>query len=252
MSPLYAYGVLPADNTRSTGQPPLPPGVAGSEVHLVAAGELAMAVSAVSSEDFAQDRLASRLEDAEWTAALAQAHFDVVEALFAQGPLLPLRMCIVFESADRVRAALADRAPVLASTLDRLAGSAEWSVKVVRRPARSGGQPVPAEPAATSGADYLKRAAARRDERQDAGLARARFVERLRGQLAPVVTANRDAPAASGHLLRASYLVRTDAAPAFLRVIEDADAAAERLGLTVEIAGPWAPYSFVPRLQEAS
>ncbi|HSR24708.1 MAG TPA: GvpL/GvpF family gas vesicle protein, partial [Candidatus Eisenbacteria bacterium] len=207
-----------------------------------------MAVSEVPRSDFGEERLEERLESPEWAAALAQTHFDVVEQLFARGPVLPLRMCTLFASPDRVADVLTARAAELQASLDRLAGCAEWSVKVAGR--RSASAPRTAD-TPTSGADYLRRASTRLAEQQDAGRRAQQHAERLHARLSSVAVEVAGGGPAGGLLHRASYLVRAGDRDRFLDLVQAADEASES-GVAVEVGGPWAPYSFVPRLQEAS
>lgn len=243
---LYAYGVLPrgTDAEADLGLR----GVAQADVALVGGPGLRMAVSEVPRSDFGEGRLEERLESPEWAAALAQTHFDVVQQLFARGPLLPLRMCTLFASPDRVTEVLTARSEELQASLDRLAGCAEWSVKVAGR--RNAGAPRSGD-APTSGADYLRRASARLAEQQDAGLRGQHHAERLHARLSSVAVEVAGGGPAGGLLHRASYLVREADRGRFLDLLRAADEAAEG-GVSVEVGGPWAPYSFVPRLQEAS
>lgn len=245
---LYAYGVLPSAQVRSDAADLALRGVAQSAVVLVGGPALRMAVSEVPRAEFGDGRLEERLESPEWAAALAQTHFDVVQQLFARGPVLPLRMCTVFASAERVTDVLTARSDALQASLDRLAGCAEWSVKVVGR--KSTGAPRSGD-AATSGTDYLRRASARIGEQQQAGLRSQQLAERLHEQLSAIAVDVAGGGPAPGLLHRGSYLVRSEDRGRFLDLVQAADESAET-GVAVEVGGPWAPYSFVPQLQEAS
>lgn len=238
----YAYAVLPGRGTAadlgSVG------GVNGAAVSVLT-GSLSLAVSEVPASEFAEDPLGRLLEDPEWTSRLAMSHFEVVRALFEAGPVLPLRLCTVFRSAQRAVASLDAASEALSTALSRVDGCAQWSVRVrvPRAAPRSRDEPA-------SGADYLRRVAQRRQDEADtlaAGLDDARRLHEMLTRLA--VAAEQERASSDAVQQAASYLVRKSETRRFLQ------AAARDVGtrrLDVDVRGPWAPYSFVPRLEESA
>lgn len=156
--------------------------------------------------------------------AAVLAHARVVEALLsAADALLPARFGLDFADRAALEAAVRERTPKLAESLERVRGRVELGVRVV-------GEQPDAGPAET-GREYLE---ARRQEvgivddvhETLAGQARAASLGRSGGQL----------------VLSGAYLVGPEGIPDFLRAVEELEAAHPRLSFA--LTGPWPPYSF--------
>ena len=225
----------------------------------VVSGSVAALVSPVPAEEFSASSLAVRLEDVAWVERLARRHFAVAADAFTRGPVLPLRMCTIFESRESVERMLVEHGEDLQAALGHVAGAAEWSVKVLA-PVR-GPRPEPASPAtAESGVAYLDAVRARRESQrlrgQDARVRAAAADERLKAHAAETVhlaaqpreVAGR---ARGGMVLNAAYLVRDDVIGRFVEALERERRALEADDLRLEVDGPWPPYSFVPDVVRA-
>ncbi|WP_245001667.1 GvpL/GvpF family gas vesicle protein [Streptomyces alfalfae] len=235
-------------------------------------------VGPVPARDFAEDPLRAHLEDLDWLSETARAHQRVIGALTSVTCPLPLRLATVFRDDSGVRAMLQDGAERFWRILDRIDGCVEWGVKVhmespdhssdnrssdnrtfgghssdirssdKQSSATAGGE-APEKP--LSGRDYLR---LRRQQRtaQDEGWKRAEaFAQRLHEELsrhaddarlhAPQNSSLSDTP--GRNILNAAYLVPRAHSEEFVELVDatkDEDAA----GLTVELTGPWAAYSF--------
>jgi hypothetical protein len=233
--------VLPADrDTDARGVE----GVIGAPVRVVPGRGLSLAVSDLPAEEFRDDVLSDRLADERWTAGLAMAHFNAIEAIFRTGPVLPLRLATVFTSAERAIAMLATHHDRLSEALVRVTGSAQWTVRATASAPRG------TDAEASSGTDYLRAVAARRDDAVSRHAADAAAATELHQTLADLsVAAERDTTSPS-QLLSGVYLVRTEQSGRFQDVLSRAREQAD--GLTLDVRGPLAPYSFVPRLEEAA
>ncbi|MEQ3554039.1 GvpL/GvpF family gas vesicle protein [Pseudonocardia nematodicida] len=221
-------------------------GVAGGSVRLVREAGLWAAVGGVPEDDFAEDAIATRLEDLSWLAATARAHHHVVDEMGRRAVVAPLALATVYRGDGRVRQTLAERAADFVELLGRFRGRAEWGVKVWA--AERAPEKPPAR--AASGTEYLRRRRSALDRTSRDESADHAGAEELHRAAAGVAVAARrhrlHAPALTGRpermVLNGAYLV------------EDADrdrwraALAEASGddrLSVEITGPWVPYSFV-------
>jgi hypothetical protein len=238
----YVYAVLPPGAVVQEVT-----GLAGEAVSAKAGPGLALAVGAVPARDFAANRLEERLENPEVATQLAVEHFRVAGELFAAGPVLPARMCTLFTSPERALAGFAAAAPRLCAALDLVTGCAQWSVRVSapRRAARRSGE-------ASSGADYLASVAAARRQASESDTQVEAVTEQLLDGLA-VFAVDRRPVAAIGATrpgnvcVGADLLIPTDLAETFL------DAArVSAAGVTVDVRGPWPPFSFVPPLEPAA
>ncbi|MEU2020750.1 GvpL/GvpF family gas vesicle protein [Streptomyces sp. NPDC016469] len=227
-------------------------GVDGRPLHPVTAGELCALVSRVPADAFGEHGLAAQLEDLARLEALARSHHAVVDAVFAETSVLPMRLATVYLDDARVAAMLVRRRGEFEELLGRLYGHVELGMKVYADP-RTAAAPAPAAAASTgagAGRAYLqqRRATMRRD--QDAyraasdlvgraaqlteGVVASRVVHRpQQGQLAshPGVNVANEAylvPRAQTEELRRALTALADGVP----------------GVSVEVTGPWAPYSF--------
>jgi hypothetical protein len=240
-------------------------------VRFVEAGDLAVAVTPVDS---GLDAISARVDTDEAEAiarleALVRAHEAVVETLLGVTSVVPFRLGLVVRTDEDAVRLLEEHAGQLAADLQRIAGTAEWAVRVWEQPDEAGeadplgpaardasakdeGLAAPAGPA-RPGTAYLS---ARRRLREEVELAAARQRQQadlLWHELASLaVDASIRAPVAvpapdTGDrlLLDAVVLVeRSDEERLQGRV---AEALARHGGgaLHAELTGPWPPYHFV-------
>jgi hypothetical protein len=241
---LWVYGVVPAG-----AAPPRRPGVDGATVEGVAEGRLAALVSTVPESRYRPDALTSRLEDLDELERLSRAHDGVLEDALADGDVLPLRLCTLYESPASLRTMLARDGEALGDALGRIAGRAEWGVKAfLRRPASPPERS--AEPA--SGAEYL----ARRREQRDVAVAARDAVDhsvagihaRLADRASAAVVSRPQDRRLTGRdeemVLNGAYLVPRDAAAAFAAVVDELRAQHAAEGIELELTGPWPAYHF--------
>jgi hypothetical protein len=222
-------------------------GLRGAPLEQVEHRGLSAVVSDVPLAEFDEVALKRNLERLDWLEEVARGHDAVVQAATMAGPTAPMRLAVICHDDSGVRDRLEDWHDDLVEVLDRIEGRAEWSVKVVAPP--------PAEvaeesSAPTSGADYLRRKKASSEARQHSRDQLEQLADRMHHELAGRTVASRvlqpQDPQLSGHqgtmILNAAYLVDIDEGEGFA-------SAARTLGqqhseVTVEVGGPWPPYSF--------
>ncbi|MFE4498467.1 GvpL/GvpF family gas vesicle protein [Rhodococcus sp. NPDC056743] len=228
-------------------------GVAGEVVRVVQSAGLAAIVGSVDLDEFGEGPLRRHLEDLDWLAATARAHERVVSAVLRCGPTIPLRLATLYLDDDRIRSLLEVEHEKLRAALRSVSGRSEWGVKGYGD-ARALAQTSPqkqAEPGASGkGTAYLlrrraeltaqqdveRRAAAEADDIHAALLERA--VDGLRRPVTdPVLSGKR-----AWMIFNGTYLVDDDRVDDFTTFVAALDA--ERDGVTVELTGPWPPYSF--------
>ncbi|MEU8876182.1 GvpL/GvpF family gas vesicle protein [Streptomyces javensis] len=263
----YAFAVCRGGDLTSPAGPlaELPGLGTGAPVRTVAAGPLTAVVQDVPAAGYDEAALRRRLSDGAELELCARAHHAVITAAWALAPTVPLPLATVYLDDGRVRVALTDRQTSFLTALDRIAGRAEWGVKVY---APTGPPPAPAaapNPAAApapapapaegpgpggSGRAYLDRVRTRqrgREQRHTLALGAAERVDTVVRGLA--VAARRLRPhgveVTGKHrtqVLNAAYLLdlgrerELRAALASLRHDE--------MDVRIELSGPWAPYSF--------
>ncbi|MEV5601865.1 GvpL/GvpF family gas vesicle protein [Streptomyces sp. NPDC052299] len=228
------------------------PGVDGRSLYPVTAGGLCALVSRVPADTFGAQGLSAQLEDLARLEALARAHHAVVDALFTEMPVLPMRLATVYLDDARVAAMLVGRRREFEDLLGRLEGHVELGVKVYADP-RTADAPAPAAAApagAGAGRAYLRQRQASRRKDRDAYRAASELVGRA-AQLADGVVADRVVHRPQQGQLAAhpgvnvaneAYLVPRERTEELRRALTGlADGVP---GVSVEVTGPWAPYSF--------
>lgn len=187
-------------------------GVAGDPPRLLVHHGLVAVVSHVPARDFAEGPLHTHLEDLDWLTGTSRAHHGVIDALTVVTTPLPLRLATVFRDDSGVRTMLEAREADFCRTLDRLAGRVEWGVKVYVDTEPSGG-----------------------------GAAAEEFASRLHETLSAFAEDSRLHPPHK-NVLNAAYLVPRAVSEEFVELIDRMKG--EVPGMRVELAGPWAAYSF--------
>jgi hypothetical protein len=240
---LYAYALarsglpLPEDLPALTG---------GASVRQVTEDGLALLVSPVTPEQLQVDE--DDLSEDGRLATLVRGHDAVLRAASDLGPVLPLRFGTVVPSEEAAHRLVRERADAARAQLDRVDGTREWGVRLVRvltgEPRTAGPQPRREE---MSGTEYLSARRAALAERDRAEQDAARAAALLEDALAPHVTdvLRRGGSTGSSLLLDVAYLVPREREPGFRA---EALALGEELrsaGLELELTGPWPPYSFV-------
>ncbi|MFI0977026.1 GvpL/GvpF family gas vesicle protein [Streptomyces sp. NPDC021093] len=255
-------GFLPEEGGRGLdGEPP----------RLLRHGDLVAVVSPVRAADFDEAPLKAHLEDLDWLAATARTHQAVVTALTAVTTPLPLRLATVCRDDNGVRRLLEGGRERFARALERLDGRIEWGVKVyvdtdvdvdVDTEMDAAPAPVPApdpdapppsavEPGA--GRSYLRQRLAQRRSREAEAKKADALCRKLHAELSQSAEAallhRLQDGRLSGHsgqnVLNAAYLVPRWTSEAFVEQVRALTPSPEDGGdVTVELTGPWAPYSF--------
>lgn len=255
---VYVYAVCRAD-----GEPSLDglTGVTGDEpVRSLPVGPFRAIVQTVRAADFTDEVWQERLTDASELERYARAHHEVVSAVAARFPTVPLPLATLYNDEERARLALAGESARFRTALTRIAHHAEWGVKVytpvAQRPVRgaeeerAGASGDRARPVPGAGRAYLERKRdlqAQRERRQADSL---RVADAVDADVSRIAAASRrlrphGGGAAGDHrvqVLNATYLVAEHRA-AELALL--AAGLRERTGADIEVSGPWVPYSFV-------
>jgi hypothetical protein len=238
-------------------------GVAGhaegvGPVRAVPVGRLAVVVQDVPAAAFSPVELRRRLAERDALERHARAHDAVVAAAADAGPTVPLPLATLYLSEERACQAVARDAERFLAVLARVAGRAEWGVKVSAvdpappAPAASPGAGTGAAPA--SGRDYLDRVRNRQRAREDRQRSAVVAAERVDAELRPIAAAARRLrpheggagdPERGRQVLNAAYLVETHRAAELAARVAELRREPEVGGrVRVEVTGPWAPYSF--------
>jgi hypothetical protein len=213
----------------------------------------------VDLAEYGEEALRRNLEDLAWVEKVARTHDAVVRAVAAQATVAPLRLVTVCVGDASVVERLRQWEEPLTAALTRVEGSREWSVKAYAaqdaptedRQDETGGSAV------GSGLAYLqrKRDAVRRRDRSQAALAET--AEAVHVALAGRARASRllapQDPQLTGRaepmVLNGAYLVPEADEQRFTDLVDELRR--RHPDVSLEVAGPWAPYSFAV-LEEAT
>ncbi|QBJ93486.1 gas vesicle synthesis protein [Streptomyces seoulensis] len=226
-------------------------GVDGGTVRTVGGGRgLTALVSTVPADRFAEEHLPRQLEDLERLEAIARAHHAVVDAAFATATVLPMRLATVYHDRARVAAMLDEQHPYFEELLRTLDGHVELGLKVYAEPkaAAPAGGPEPAD--ASPGRAYLQRRRAERRRAQDTYGAARESAERAAEVASALASARAVHRPQQGewsggrgeNVSNEAYLVPRQDVERFRA--ELGAVASDVPGVTIEVTGPWAPYSF--------
>jgi hypothetical protein len=251
-----AEAALPLEGLRGVdGQAP---------IERVESGGLAALVSRVPRATFDAEPLREHLDDLAWLEQTARAHEAILDVALGAATVVPLRLCTIYESPERVRAMLGGDRAALTEALAFLAGREEWGAKVLidaerlAEHARAGDDGDTDErdvaPRSEGGA-YLERRRQDRHLRERVQALAAHVAEDAHARLgAHAVEAVRQPPQnreLSGHqgemVLNAAYLLDAGAVGALRREAAALEAEHGDVGAHVEVTGPWPPYNFLPR-----
>jgi hypothetical protein len=223
-------------------------GFHGAPLRVVEHAGLSAVVCDVDLAEFGEQGLADNLEDLAWVERTARTHNEVVWLVAGSATCAPLRLVTVCLDDESVRAKVDALRDDLEQVLDRVEGRQEWSLKVLV-PSRTAAE-VPAGPAPSSGADYLRRkreaADLRRGRTEDAAQAAHRIDEVARTHAVASRHLAPQDPRLTGRsepmILNAAYLVEAPERESFQAAVRAV--AEQHEHVSVELEGPWPPYSF--------
>jgi hypothetical protein len=203
------------------------------------------------------------LRDLQWVADVALAHEAVVERVGRMRgvTVVPMKLFTMFSTPNRAVEEIGSKHREIAAAAGRIAGSEEWSVRVIRSAdggrAAGAGRRGRAIVRAASGRAFLVAKKAARDEARQAIANAADAAEAAYKTLVPIAREARrrnDVPegATSPPLLDAAFLVAEGRRARFRAAARRAAAACRRSGATMTLSGPWPAYNFVrPRVRSA-
>jgi hypothetical protein len=213
---------------------------------LVAVGPIAAVVENVAVEEFEGENLERNLADRDWLERMVRHHEAVIESLLGGRAVVPMRFGSIFSTEAGLRSMLEENATAFIGMLDRVRGRTEWGVRVnADREAMVRGL-APAPTAAGSGGDYLRRRKAEMKADEEVGAEAARIAREVHEALVEraedgVVLQPRVPDPQT--LITSAYLVPFSDQDAFLASAKELDAKYE--GISLDVTGPWPPYSFI-------
>jgi hypothetical protein len=240
-------------------------------VYALSQQALTAVVSQVSLGEFGQAELEANLNDLQWLETKVRAHESVLEAVMASGACVPMRLCTIYRSEQRVQELMAQYYDSFAAALDRLQGKQEWGIKLycdgqvlaskisevsdrvkdltAQTKGKSGGAAYflkkKLEDAIAEEVERIGDESAQRSHDCLAGYAAAATTNSLQDK---ETTHRKD-----DMLLNASYLVPAGQLAAFQDELENLQNEYGAQGFSFVLTGPWPPYNFATiNLEEVS
>ena len=238
-----ATGLQPAD---LKGQD----GLDGQALDIVEHDGLQAVVCDVDLDEFGEEPVRQNLEQLAWVEKVARTHDSVVRSLAARVTVAPLRLITVCLDDDSVVSRLRQWEAPLRSALQRIAGCREWSVKAYAAGAPPDFVAEGDASGVTTGTAYLQRKRELSQRRQQLEGVKTETAAAIHIALSGRSKASRllaaQDPQLTGRsepmILNGAYLVPDEDEATFRATIDDLGS---RHGdAMLEVAGPWAPYSF--------
>jgi hypothetical protein len=250
---VYAYAVLERPIVAQLK------GIDARPLRWVVHDGLAVAVSDVSEDEFAEEPLNANVRDMGWLGPRAVTHQEVNSRLHDEAEtMLPLAFGTVFRDDARVRHLLDQQGQAMKKSLNAVRGCAEWVVALHLLQAQdleavASGSPAVqsarAEIAATSpGRAHLMRRRLAELERDEARRlefeAAAQVLDALKRVARDVYPEPLPTDVVERPLLRASVLVPRQDEPAFLDQVDRLRQTWAEPTYRLLLTGPWPPYRF--------
>jgi hypothetical protein len=226
-------------------------------VYSLVCEDLVAVVGQVPLDEFGEQALHARLQDAAWLEREVRGHERVIEKVMESRAVLPMKFCTIFRSEERVRALLARGQEEFRRALARLREKEEWEVKMHFQPPCAAAPETPEGPASLSGKDFLlKRKAedlgaweAMKEAYRQAQQSFERvsdYVEEI--QLKPVPPL--DSSEGPKLILDVVCLLVKPRLKAFCQQLEGLRNELSGKGLHFQLTGPWPPYHFCTEMPE--
>ncbi|WP_345671714.1 GvpL/GvpF family gas vesicle protein, partial [Streptomyces phyllanthi] len=240
------------------GTLPRLPGITGAPVRVLPFERLHAVVQEVPAAEADRRSWTERLSDPGELERCVRAHHQVVMAVAAQGPAVPMALATLYSSEERARQALGADAARFHTVLDRVDGRVEWGVKVYAssasatteagRGAVSTGVPA-GPPTSGAGRAYLERVRGTQRAREESRRAALLTAEEADAELRGLAVAARRLRLQDQQLtgcrraqvLNGAYLVEEGRTARFTEAVASLR---QRTGALIELSGPWVPYSF--------
>lgn len=232
---------------------------AGPPIVSLAHEQVSAVVSRVSLEEWTGPVGEANLQDLKWVAPLACRHQAIIKRVMKRGAVLPVGFGTIFSSLERIVELMDAHQHRILSFLDLVTGREEWALKgfldveVVEQNLMASDERMSSLPA-SPGARYLLerriRAAAKkraRDWSREVSSTIAATVLPLAEKARPLKCLPREVSGRDLDMIFNGALLMDHSALGQLCASTD-ELRSEHihLGLTLELSGPWPPYSFSP------
>ena len=246
----------------------LKPNVASSDlesnepVAFLEVGDVTAVYSHVALDDFTGESGERHFQDPVWVVPRALEHERVIEAVMTFSAVFPVRFGAVFSSREALAQVIVGRGTEISSFLDRIVGKEEWSVKGFVDVDKAADRLLETDPALAEqyrnlpelpGARYFQQkrllTEARKRAKHLCWSTANRIDHELAGLGAPMSSGLKlgDAPDDKGEVvLKHAFLLPRESVDEFRDRVMEIGSRHSESGITLELSGPWPPYSFCP------
>lgn len=279
----YLYGItygalMPATLFSASSQGPVPArqtaewssafvaGVDSPKAFIWCDQDLAAVLSRVAAEEYCGPEAESHLQDLGWVSPRVCWHQAVVEQVLPFGPILPARFATLFSSLPSLAGFLQEHRQIIGHFLERVTDQEEWSVKGRLDLARSRQHPEGVQTAKADqrplspGLAYLQARKLKMQAKQEFNQRLAEDCDSVERDLTSLASEVRRLRVFNSEtttpdfetIANWAFLLPKIAVPEFRERIDRANAKQSPFGLSIELSGPWPPYSFCPSLEPLS
>ena len=128
---IYVYCIAESSPARRIAAEELPPAIEDDAVvELITTETLAAVASRVPLSMYGEETLEDNLNDATWTAIRAMRHERIVEHFATRTGVVPLRFGTIYLAREGVEGMLSEKGGELTEIIQRIGGNEEWGVNV--------------------------------------------------------------------------------------------------------------------------
>jgi hypothetical protein len=269
---IYAYCIIDSNQAKNAQEPLVFQGKDESRLgfgppYLIPFGDISAVVSKVPQSKFNQSAIDKNTKDLKWLSDAATKHEDLVESIMTNTTPVPLKLCTIFNSEDRVRFMLKQNYAKFSSDLNDLRGAVELGVNAYvsldfnKLASYSQSDQIKKKKREISNASEGKAYFLRQDLQEMLvsdfaskaystaktiyedlrGLAaRSRIVSPIRSDL----LSEEKAHPSKEMIMNSSFLVRNERIDEFKEKYEEINRHLPE-GISLKLTGPWPPYNFV-------
>jgi 2-hydroxy-3-keto-5-methylthiopentenyl-1-phosphate phosphatase len=259
---IYLYGIIPASGSDA---PPLP-SFKGldeeSDVYSLPFGNIAAVISELDANDFNEQELEKKTNDAKWLHEKAFHHHEALMQLYQNYPVIPMKFCTIYSGKENLQKTIETHQPKMVELLESIEDKEEWMLKIycdsnkIKENVASFNHTVEAKKAEVAnmspGRQYLEKRKLNQLIDQEAEKEKNNFSKTIHQKLVDhsINTEvkknwNRDVTGRQEEMCWNSvYLVEKSKVEDFLSVIKSLQKEWEAKGWYFEATGPWPSYHF--------
>ncbi|MBP1948819.1 GvpL/GvpF family gas vesicle protein [Virgibacillus litoralis] len=123
---IYVYGIINENQT-----PPVFKGIDGErDAHTISLGKVDAVVCDVSQQEFGEEALQQKVEQADWLHEKAFHHHEALMKLYEYCTVIPMKFGTIYKSFENLERTIAKHCDQLIESLEVLVDKEEWNFKI--------------------------------------------------------------------------------------------------------------------------